>query len=102
MINQEVVECENCKAPASETHEIFFGKNRKLSVKYKLQIDLCRECHNAGQGRTTQTVSLWGMDQEEVARRFCEIKGINYEETLLCLNTHGNPESRKYLLIPLL
>jgi hypothetical protein len=37
--------CEVCYKPYSETHEIFFGNDRQLSIKHGLQILLCNEHH---------------------------------------------------------
>jgi hypothetical protein len=40
----EYIPC-TCGGVATETHEPLQGKNRQLSIKYKLQIKLCEECH---------------------------------------------------------
>lgn len=31
-------------------HEVFFGSNRKKSIKYGLVVPLCRECHQGTSG----------------------------------------------------
>lgn len=37
--------CEVCGMPFAETHEIFFGKHRQLSIEYGLQALLCPKHH---------------------------------------------------------
>ncbi len=37
--------CEVCGKTYAETHEIFFGKHRQLSIKYHIQALLCAEHH---------------------------------------------------------
>ena len=38
--------CIICGKPKDHLHEIFFGKNRINSIKYKLIIPVCFECHS--------------------------------------------------------
>ena len=40
--------CEICGERFAELHEIFPGKNRQLSIKYKMQIHLCPLHHRIG------------------------------------------------------
>ncbi len=42
--------CEVCGKPYSETHEIFFGIHRQLSIQYGLQVCLCLEHHRGPNG----------------------------------------------------
>lgn len=42
--------CEVCERGFAETHEIFFGKHRQLSIKYGLQALLCHEHHQGPTG----------------------------------------------------
>jgi hypothetical protein len=42
--------CEVCGAMFAETHEIFFGKHRQLSIKYGIQVHLCTEHHRGPAG----------------------------------------------------
>ena len=37
--------CYFCGCMATEYHEIFYGRNRKLSIKYGLQVPICRHDH---------------------------------------------------------
>lgn len=37
--------CFECDRPATDTHHLIFGKNRKNSENAGLTIRLCRECH---------------------------------------------------------
>lgn len=38
-------ECYICLGEATDTHEIFNGSNRPHSIKYGMQLKLCRACH---------------------------------------------------------
>jgi hypothetical protein len=38
--------CIYCGAPYAQTHEIFGGPNRQLSIEHKLQVRLCNFCHS--------------------------------------------------------
>ena len=38
--------CIICGKPKDHLHEIFFGSNRLNSIRYKLVIPVCFECHN--------------------------------------------------------
>jgi hypothetical protein len=42
--------CEICGKPYAETHEIFFGQYRQLSIKHGLQTLLCPEHHRGKYG----------------------------------------------------
>lgn len=42
--------CEVCSRPYAETHEIFYGPLRQLSIKYGLQVLLCPEHHRGKYG----------------------------------------------------
>ena len=37
--------CERCGRQGTDTHEIFNASNRKHSIKYGMQMNLCRDCH---------------------------------------------------------
>ena len=39
-------ECYVCGAPATDTHHVFNGSNRKKSTRYGYVIPLCRHCHD--------------------------------------------------------
>lgn len=72
--------------PYSERHEIFFGKNRQLSIKYGLQIDLCYEHHQGDNGpHHNRTVDLQykreaqaKFEQMNSREEFVRIFGRNY------------------------
>ena len=38
--------CMYCGTPYAQTHEIFGGANRQLSIEHELQVRLCNTCHN--------------------------------------------------------
>jgi hypothetical protein len=42
--------CEVCGKPYAETHEIFYGQHRQLSIKYGIQALLCPEHHRGPTG----------------------------------------------------
>jgi hypothetical protein len=42
--------CTVCGKPYAHNHEVYFGKNRQLSIKYGLQVRLCQEHHQGNQG----------------------------------------------------
>jgi len=89
-MNQEMILCQVCHKQAVDCHEILFnGGKRKLCIKYGIQINLCRSCHSMAHGRTGDTFQLKGFTQREIAKIFCEIIGIDYEASLLALNTRN-------------
>lgn len=52
--------CRYCGKPYASTHEVFEGTGRRqLSIKYKMQVKLCLECHEE-----IQTHPLQGRDLE--------------------------------------
>jgi hypothetical protein len=42
--------CSVCEKPFAETHEIFFGPHRQLSIKHGIQVHLCAEHHRGPSG----------------------------------------------------
>ena len=46
LFTDDLEHCILCGKPKDHLHEIFFGKNRINSIKYKLVIPVCFECHN--------------------------------------------------------
>lgn len=42
--------CMVCGKPHPHLHEIFFGRNRNLSIKYKMVVPLCWEHHEGDEG----------------------------------------------------
>lgn len=49
MKNKKPTEFDFCRyhrTPFAETHEVFYGRNRQNSMKYGMQVKLCRYCHN--------------------------------------------------------
>ncbi len=45
ILTNDLKHCIICGKPKDNLHEIFFGKNRINSIKYKLIIPLCFDCH---------------------------------------------------------
>ena len=46
LFTDDLEHCIICGKFKDHLHEIFFGKNRVNSIKYKLVIPVCFECHN--------------------------------------------------------
>ncbi len=46
LFTDDLEHCILCGKSKDHLHEIFFGKNRVNSIKYKLVIPVCFECHN--------------------------------------------------------
>lgn len=42
--------CVICDAPYASLHEVFYGKNRQNSIKYKMQVRLCERHHTGPEG----------------------------------------------------
>ena len=67
--------CVECGTGYAERHEIFGGANRQHSIEDKLQIDLCKECHDRWHRGTDAETIEWRdvykrQDQESVQREF--------------------------------
>lgn len=45
LFTDDLNHCIICGAKRDNLHEVFFGRNRQLSMKYELVIPLCIECH---------------------------------------------------------
>ena len=45
LFTDDLTRCIICGKPKDHLHEIFFGKNRINSIKYKLVIPVCFDCH---------------------------------------------------------
>lgn len=45
LFTDDINHCIICRAKRDNLHEVFFGRNRQLSMKYGLVIPLCIECH---------------------------------------------------------
>lgn len=50
-----------------DTHEIFGGKNRQISIRHELQVPLCRNCHFL----VTNKICI---DEELIWKRDCQRK----------------------------
>ena len=46
ILTDDLDHCYLCGRPKEHLHELFFGVNRIKSIKYKLVIPVCFECHN--------------------------------------------------------
>lgn len=45
ILTDNMNECFICGKKATDKHEVFRGRNRQKSMKYKLVVPLCRMCH---------------------------------------------------------
>ena len=45
IFTKDLYHCIICGKKRDNLHEVFFGRNRQLSIKYGLVIPLCIECH---------------------------------------------------------
>lgn len=65
--------CCECGGPHPHKHEVFFGRNRQKSIKYKLILPLCYEHHEGDYGphrnRTTD-LAYKKMAQEAFERTY--------------------------------
>lgn len=61
--------CIVCGAAWAQTHEIFPGKNRQLSMKYKMQVRLC-ERHHTGDESIERHPELVKKLQKEYQQKF--------------------------------
>ena len=78
--------------PAEDLHEIFFGRGRRaISVEHNIQIPLTVEEHKKAHGPNAK----------EHARKYCEYMGIDFDKTLLAMNSLTNAlkkrDAKKYL-----
>lgn len=48
IITEDLTKCIECGRSNVQLHEIFYGRNRKKSIKHGLVIPLCRELHHNG------------------------------------------------------
>ena len=78
--------------PAEDLHHIFFGRGRrKISDDHNLVIPLTVEEHQKAHGPKAR----------EHAEKYCEYMGIDFDKTLLAINSLTNPlkkrDAKKYL-----
>lgn len=72
-----------CKDGAKDFHEIFGSAYRNLSIKYNLQIQLCRKHHKS---------------TKEYQVIFCKVLFLNHSTILHALRNHKHSDrARKYL-----
>lgn len=45
ILTEDLEHCIMCGKPKDNLHEVFFGKNRQLSMKWGCVIPLCYTCH---------------------------------------------------------
>lgn len=68
--------CYRCGATYSVAlHEPMMGKNRKLSIKYGLQVPLCFDCHRLAHDEPDQTFN--NELKREMQRKFEETHSRN-------------------------
>lgn len=46
ILTEDLTRCYLCGMPKHHLHEVFFGRNRQLSMKYGCVVPLCTNCHN--------------------------------------------------------
>ena len=83
------MKCIVCGRPASEMHEIFYGRGvRQLSIDYGYQVPLCRCCHQSahlqslGAGRWSPLQEFLHMVRplKRIQRHLCRKAGLDYTE----------------------
>ena len=68
--------CVMCGKPTTTLHEIFYGTaDRKMSIKYNLQVPLCHICHGIAH-----------TEKQKYQEIFCEKHGIKWDCTLWIVN----------------
>ena len=68
--------CVECGTGYAERHEIFGGANRQHSIEDKLQIDLCKECHDRWHRGTDAETIEWREKWRSRAQRCYEKRMI--------------------------
>lgn len=58
IFTNDLEHCIVCGKKRDNLHEVFFGRNRQLSIKYGLVIPLCLECHREIH-RNIELQKLW-------------------------------------------
>lgn len=69
--------CVECGTGYAERHEIFGGANRQRSIEDKLQIDLCKECHERWHRGTDDKTIEWRAKWRRRAQRCYEKRLID-------------------------
>ena len=110
---KKIYHCCMTNQPTGELHHIFPGRGkRKVCETYSIKIPVASPIHEFAHGRSLQALHLIDrfFDHEitrngiqtTMARKFCEIVGIDYDETILILNYYFDPLKKpmahKYLL----
>ena len=63
-------------AKAVHKHEIYFGRNRQLSMRYGCVVPLCNECHNKVRNNIVIDTKL----KQECQVKFCEVYDEDFIE----------------------
>ena len=83
ILTNDLEKCYFCKNKKEDFHEIYFGKNRQISMKYGLVIPVCRICHKLAQKDATLIQKMHKVGQKAFKKHyknenFIEIFGENF------------------------
>lgn len=70
ILTNDLEHCYICKAKKQDMHEIFGGRNRKMSMKYGLVIPLCRKCHSLIENNETLKQKWHKVAQKEFEKHY--------------------------------
>lgn len=70
IITNKLDKCYICKARKEELHEIFGGRNRKISMQYGLVIPICQKCHQMIHKSKTLTKNLHKVGQKAFEKEY--------------------------------
>ena len=83
ILTEDLEHCIMCGKPKDNLHEVFFGKNRQLSMKWGCVIPLCYTCHIMIHNNHAIDLT-WKIKMQEVFESiynddFIKIFGKNYK-----------------------
>ena len=76
ILTDDLEHCYICGRRKEHLHEIFFGRNRVLSMQYGCVVPLCLECHNRIHNNIDDDIKL----KAECQERFMEYYNCNEDE----------------------
>ena len=82
----------NCLNQATDTHEIFDGANRKNSIKYKLQVRVCRYCNCHRLSRS--------LEKYRLRQQICTKLGLDYDRLAFIMrkaNRNWTEKEQEYM-----
>lgn len=90
-----------CYNEPCKKHEIWYGTaNRKISLEYGLQIDVCAFCHLCCHSRILgigMFSPLEGKSKYEIQKIFCDILGVDTDRTRRAVLGSYKAENKEYL-----